>query len=284
MTQPAPPPEPPPSNTGQIVAATAIGLALIALESRIQQQIEDDVEQALQTIAAVLILAIAVGVLTGTELLSRKDVHATTVTAFDTARTSTRASIAAGYTAGAQLALRKATRDMTAVGHEVPSTLPPLGGALDQILADITTAYGHAQTDLANTVIDAFDGVQGDDADTARQLTVSKAVEQAGNRLAQRLGAAGATAVHQGASDAQNAIYDNFTKTNPYLKVRKIWRVTATDPCAMCRELNGTEVDVDREFDHQAGSDTTDWRPVWRNLLGPPRHPHCRCQLELVTA
>lgn len=283
MTQPQPPQQPPPTSTGQIVAATAVGLALVAVEARIQQQIEDDVEQALTTIAALLIIGIAVGVLTGTELLSRKEVHEGSVRAWDTAKKRTAASVAAGYAAGAQLALSKARRDMRAVGHEVPSTLPDLGGAAGQIDRDITTAYGHAQTDLQNTVRDAFDGVQGDDADTARKLTVRKAVEQAGARLAQRLKAAGATAVHQGASDAQQAIFDTFTKTNPYVRVRKVWRATAIDPCGMCEALDGTSVAVDAEFDHQATTVDKDLRPVWRNLLGPPRHPYCRCQLELVT-
>lgn len=273
----------PPSSSGPIVASAAIGLALVAVEARVQQQIEDDVQQALETIASLLIIAMAVGVVvTGTELLSRRDVHSGSVRAWDSARASTRSVVQAGYDAGGQVALAKARRDMKAVGHEVPPELPQLGGAIDQILADIDSAYGHAQTDLQNTVRDAFDGVQGPDADAARKLTVRKAVEQAGARLAQRLRAAGATAVYQGSSDAQNAIYDNFVKTNPYIRVRKVWRATASDPCAMCEALDGTSVDVGMQFDHEAGSDSRDWRPVWRDLLGPPRHPHCRCQLELV--
>lgn len=284
MTQPQQPPPPQQPTSGQIVAAAAVGLALVAIEARIQQQIEDDVQEALATIASLLIIALAIGgFTTGAELLSRKDVHEGSVAAWKRANSRTSAAVESGYAAGAQLALSKATRDMKAVGHEVPSQLPQLGTAIDQILADIDLAYSQAQTDLQNTVRAAYDGVQGPDADAARKLTIRKAVEQAGARLAQRLKAAGATSIYQGASDAQNAIYDNFTKTNPYVKVRKVWRVTASDPCGMCRALDGKTVAVDQQFDYDAGNDTKDWRPVWRNLLGPPRHPHCRCQLELVT-
>lgn len=283
MTQPQAPPQQPPSNNGPIIAGAAVGLALIAIEARVQQQVEDDVEQALAAITVLLLLGIAAGVISGTELLSRKDVATGTRRAWDTAKASSRTTVNAGYEAASQLALTRAQRDMQAVGHEVPSTLPDLGGTLDQILRDVDTAYGHAETDLGNTVRDAFDGVSGPDAEAARKLVVAKAVEQAGNRLSQRLGAAAATAVHQGSSDTQQAIWDEFTMINPYVKVVKVWRVTAADPCGMCAALDGTRVAVRDEFDYQAGADTKDFRTVWRNLLGPPRHPHCRCQLELVT-
>lgn len=272
-----------PSN-GPIVGVTAIGLALVAVEARVQQQIEDDVQTALEAIGSILLIAMSLGLIaTGTELLSRPDVHAGSVGAWDKARGSTRTVVEAGYDAGAQVAFVKARRDMKALGHEVPPELPPLDrGAIAQILADIDTAYGHAQTDMQNTVREAFDGVQGDDAEAARKLTVRKAVEKVGGRLAQRLQAAGSTAVHQGSTDAQNAIFAAFTETNPFIKVRKVWRVTSSEPCAMCEALDGTSVPVDADFDHQAGSDSKDWRVVWRDLQGPPRHPHCRCQLELV--
>jgi hypothetical protein len=62
----------------------------------------------------------------------------------------------------------------------------------------------------------------------------------------------------------------------------KRWIVTSNDPCGMCEALDGTMVGVNGEFDHNATTSEKDYRRVWRNLLGPPRHPNCRCRLELV--
>jgi hypothetical protein len=280
MTQPAPPPSQP--TNGQVVAAAAVGLALVAVEARVREQIQDDLDAALDTVAAVLIIALAAGILTGTELLSRHDVHTATTTALDTAADTTSAAIQAAYAAAAQIALVKAQRELKKAGHDVPSTLPDLGGASTALIGDIDLAYSQGKTDLQNTVRDAVDGIQGDNPGAARTVAVNAAVTAVGKRLGQRVQATGSTAVHQGANDALNAIYADFATINPYVTLRKRWHVTAADPCGVCRALDGTTVAVGAEFDHDAGRDTGDWRHVWRNLQGPPRHPHCRCQLELV--
>lgn len=269
------------SGNGQVIAAAVAGLALVALEARIRSEVEEDVETAMAVVVAALLLAVAGGAaLTGTELLSLATVHKAITTAFGAAKERTAVSLEAGYAAAAQVALVKARRDMKAVGHEVPSTLPELGTMIEALTASTDLAYDQAVTDLQNTIREAFDD-RDTDADLADILPGAAATSAA--RLNQRLQAAAGIAAHQGASDAQNAIYADFTNTNPYLKVRKRWRVTAADPCKVCAALHGTDVAVNAEFDHEAGRHTPDWRPVWRNLQGPPRHPNCRCQLELVT-
>jgi hypothetical protein len=273
-------------HTGAVVAAAVTGLALIAVEARIRQQVEDDIEVALAAFAVFLLAVLAapgVIIATGVQLMSRDDVHNKLVATITATRTKVAATVESGYTAAAQVAQTKAAADLAHDDYDVPDDLPQLDPNLDQISRDIDTMFGHAQTDLQNSIIAGYDGVQGPDADPARKLVVERAIAQAKARLAQRAQAAAATGVYQGARDAQLAVYREYANTTSRQGLAKRWVVTATDPCGMCEALNGTIVALDAEFDHDATTTDKDLRPVWRNLLGPPRHPNCRCQLELVT-
>lgn len=273
------------NDSVQIIAAAVAGLALVALEARIREEIEAGIEAVFETAIGLLLVAVAAGsILTGAELFSLPMVYKGLKNAFARGKEKMSNSIESGYAAGAQIALTKAQRDMKKIGHEVSSTMPNLGSAVEVLTSDLDLAFEQAFLDLQNSVREAFDGVQGDNATAARMLVMNKAAERVASRLVHRAQATAGVAVHRGASDAQNAIYDNFINVNPYVTVRKRWRVTASDPCAMCSALHGAEVNVRTEFDHNAGGDSKDWRPVWRNLQGPPRHPNCRCQLELVTS
>jgi hypothetical protein len=77
-------------------------------------------------------------------------------------------------------------------------------------------------------------------------------------------------------------MFDAYQRDTGIPGLMKRWRTTSTQPCGMCEALDGTMVGINGEFDHQATTDPRDLRPVWRNLAGPPRHPNCRCRLELV--
>lgn len=275
-----------PSSTGTVIAAAAIGLALVAVEARVRQQVEEAIAEAIAAIAAAFAAALAAVLAspaalfaTGFELLSDPTVNTAVRSNIDRARERVAARIAAGYAAGGQVALARARRSL---GDDVPAELPELDTTADQLGRDIDTMFRHAEADLSNTVRVAYDGVQGDDAPRVRTIVTRQALADAAARLQQRAGAAAGTAVNQGASDAQQAIWRAYQNRTGVLGLRKRWVVTAADPCGMCAALHGTVVAVDAEFDHAATDDDRDWRPVWRNLLGPPRHPNCRCQLELV--
>lgn len=283
MTQPSTPPPPQDGHSGAIAAA-AVGLALLAVESNARQDVEDDIALALATFAIVLAASLsAPGVIiaTGVQLMSRPQVHDALTHTIATTREKVAARVHSGYAAAAQLALTKATADL-APGYRVPQTLPELDPTIDQILADIDTMFGHAQTDIQNTAIHAFDSVQGPDVDAARRAALHQGVNQARKRLAQRATAAASVAVTSGAADAQQAIFAQYQNSSGG-RLGKRWTVTSTTPCGMCEALDGTVVALDTEFDHNATTIDADLRPAWRNLLGPPRHPHCRCQLEIVT-
>lgn len=278
MTQPSPLPD---SNTAQILAAAAIALALIEVERQVRQDVHDTIDTALAAFAAFLLLALAAPavVITGIALLSLATVHKALTSTIEATRGRVRATVNTAYTSAAQVAQAKVTADLAQHGYTVPSTLPELGTTRDTILRDVDTMFGHAQTDLQNTIRAAYDSTQDPNG---RILAVRQAIDAATARLQQRAAAATSTAVYRGSTDAQQAIYTEFQNTTGTTNLYKRWRVTASDPCGMCAALNGTIVGINAEFDHTATTVDKDLRPVWRNLTGPPRHPNCRCQLELV--
>jgi hypothetical protein len=270
-------------STGQVVAATAIGLALIAIEARVRQQVEDDISAAYATIAATAVLLASTApatAFTGIALLSLPRFHQTLTTSLDTARRRVREQISSGYTAASQLAYTSTRADLNE--DDLPDAVPELGDNLDRLLSDIDTMFGHAQTDTQNGIADAFDGVQDPDARSARLLAINQAALRSRDRLNQRAQASGTTAVHSGANDTLNVLFNHYQTETGIPGLMKRWRVTALDPCGMCDALDATMVGINAEFDHNATTNDKDLRRVWRNLPGPPRHPNCRCQLELV--
>jgi hypothetical protein len=270
----------------------ARALALLAIEARVQTVTEDAARQAITAFAGYLAAIITDSqVTTGLELLSRQDVHQALVMTLQAAQRQIQAAVTSGYTAASAAAAAAVSRELKALGHQVPSTLPDLGTGLSRLTADVQTAIGHTQTQIQNLVREAFDGVQPTSSDTssasgsvtaARVLATNAAVRRAGTALSGRVSAASSVSVYAGSRDTQVALYRQFAQINPYIRLHKTWQVTAADPCPMCDALDGEEVELGEEFDHVA-PDAGTARPVWRDLQGPPRHPHCRCQLHLVT-
>lgn len=267
MTQPAEEQ----GNTGKIVAAAAIGLALIAIEQQVRDQVETTVSALYKGLAAAGVLAASTGPATGLALIALGTFHHAMTSLFSTARLKTRTAISTGYASASQVAFKHAQDEL---GDDAPTAIPELGDNLDVILGDIDTMFGHAQTDFQATVASRFDP-----DDHAALIDVILGND---GDLKVRAQAAAGTAVQSGANDTLQAIYNDLQLHGGVPGLMKRWRVTSSTPCGMCAALDGTMVGVNAEFDHNAGDDTNDHRRVWRNLLAPPRHPNCRCQLELV--
>lgn len=272
MTQPTPP-----DGNGQIIAAAALGLALIALEEQVRTRVQTLVYGAAVVIAAAAVAAAATAPLTGIALLSIATFHTRLTTTLDAARARIRDVITSAYQAAAETTRTKLQADL----GDLPP-LPELGTALDTILRDVDTAIGNTQADLQNNIRAAYDGITGPEPIAARIIAVRMAVINTTAKLADRTGKAAATAVHRASTDTQQAMYDHYQTTTGTPGLMKRWRTTSNNPCGMCHALNGTVVGINAEFDHAATTDDKDLRPIWRNLSGPPRHPNCRCQIELV--
>lgn len=278
MTQP----QPRDTGSSNLIAAAAIGLALIAIESQTREQVQNAIDTAFATIGAVAVTAASTApatVVTGIALLSLASLNTAIVTNINQARQQVQAAVRAGYTAAANAAFVKLSAEF---GDQAPASLPELGDNLDRLLSDVDTMFGHGQSDLQNGIAQAFDGVQGPNPTATRIVAIGQAVQNSQARTAQRAQATASVAVHQGASDTEQAVYNHFQIETGTPGLMKRWVVTSNDPCGMCEALDGTMVGVNAEFDHNATTNEKDYRRVWRHLLGPPRHPNCRCQLELV--
>lgn len=259
-----------------------VNTALSALENRVRDSTGQQVDQADAAFSAVLLAAVAAGgVYSAVQVLSQAGVHRALTAALGAAQAAVLALLAAAYTAAAQLGRAQAAADL---GVDVPAAVPDLGGTLAALLDDVKTAFGDAQSDLVNDVVTAHDGVTGDDPTPARVITVRQAVTRAMDRLTMRVTASGVTAVHQGATDAQSAIYRQYALEHHDEEVVTTWVVTSDNPCGYCRALDGTRIGADGLFDASAG--TPEGRrtlPTWGPLTGPPRHPYCRCRLSVTT-
>lgn len=280
MTQPSTT-QPASGGGHQVLATAAITLALIALEQQAQQQINQAITAATDAIAKAAIVVASTApatVLTGIALISIPALHTTITTNLGTARQKAADAVTAAYQAAASTAQVHTLADLAEHGYH-PSAMPFSDQSLDAVQRDIDTMFGHAQTDIQNRLVDAF---HPDDTRAERIIKLRQAVTAADTTLTGRATKAASTAVQRAATDTQQALYSDFQLHSPQI-LGKRWVTTSNDPCGMCRALNGTIVGVNGEFNARATTVAKDLRPVWRNMAGPPRHPNCRCKLELVT-
>lgn len=252
--------------------------ALLAIEQRVRVQIAAQLSNINTRFGAFLgaVVAKTDPHTSATEILSRYDVHEVLTTTLDSAQAEVEDRTRAAYEAAVALALIALAAEFQPLGHDVPSTLVPPVDYIDALLASVRTAFHAALLDIHNSIRAAYDGVTGDRATAARVLTTNAALKRAIRRLGVRVTAAGVVAVHRGFTETQLAAYRDYEKINPYVVIEKRWETTAIDPCPTCQALDGTTLALDAEFDRG------DTLPVYRNLLGPPRHPNCRCRLALV--
>lgn len=74
-------------------------------------------------------------------------------------------------------------------------------------------------------------------------------------------------------------IIASYTELEDFgMDVRKYWvaNFVNNDPCPSCRRLHGTSVGLHEPFRAETGEPG-----VYRDLLGPPRHPRCQCSLHM---
>lgn len=96
--------------------------------------------------------------------------------------------------------------------------------------------------------------------------------EKAARRLLLRVQHSAGIASQRGYTDAMLRAADALSKIG--VQVRKVWAATGPNPCAECVGLHGTEKALHEQFQ-------TPRTRVYRDLLGPPAHPHCHCTLVL---
>lgn len=260
--------------------------ALLALESTTRSK----VKASTSTLATQTATALAAALDeqqdgSGTEFLSRHDVDAIITAQLAASEQRDQDIASAAYTAAALLALAALTIQFKELGHEVSQNLALSSAGLGELLGAISTAHGEAKLDLHDLIRDGYDGVTGiaDAVTAARLLVLRGAVQQTATRVGNRATLSAVLAVHQGYTDAELAVFRDFEAINPYVAIRKQWLVQSTNPCHHCSALDGTTLPVSTAFDPAATTDPHATQVSWlTSMLGPPRHPNCRCRLALV--
>jgi hypothetical protein len=196
----------------------------------------------------------------------------------------------ASYQAGMRLARTTLRGQFQEWGYPAPVVDLWPSHYLDAVLADLDRAADRTKTNLLWLASQAYRGVSADAVSPSvpnvsaavgqlRALAVAAAISQALNTWARSALAAVAVLVTRGLSEITVDTFNVFAQQHPALRVVKQWQTTSADPCATCRMLHGTELPLDRQFDHTALGSTP---PVFRDLLAPPRHPNCACKLLLI--
>jgi hypothetical protein len=168
----------------------------------------------------------------------------------------------------------------------------------DLLQSDIMTAYETATADLLSVATAAFDGtpqalstyeggtssnVPSDTAE-ARASAVRHALQQRIALLGLRNSLTVSTGSAQAATEA--VLAEGRTRNEQGEQLGKMWaaRMDGKDPasCAWCRALHGMVLPLDQEFPHGGPLEGHQPPKVYHSLLGPPRHPNCRCRIVLV--
>jgi len=253
--------------------------ALAALERRVTQRLLRAAARLVSRVSrAVDTAARAHPDRTGGELLTDAALHRSVTEELARLGREAATTVRAAHAAAARLGLLSARAHLRSLGHQVVG--PTVADDYrDAVLADVDRAVQGALPDLQQVLQVAHDGVSGPAAAATRRLTTHAAARQAARRVLVRLGSAASSALHRAYTDAQAAAYDTYTAANPAAGLVKTWRVTSSAPCPACRALDGVSVAAFAQFDRIAGAPQR-LIGVFRDLSGPPRHPHCRCRLD----
>lgn len=198
-------------------------------------------------------------------------------------------AIEAGHLAAYRLALRHAAQEMRVLGLDLPA-LPVLEATpyLGQVLADLNNTADSVPQRLLTVANSGFleDVPVGDVPNVtaaqaaARAANVRTEVDREARRLANRVAAGVTVATNRAYTDAQIAAYRAVADVTPGLVARKLWVADLTgNVCPVCAALHGTVISVDEVFSGTVTFGAGNPPPVYQDLIGPPRHPFCRCRI-----
>ncbi len=110
-----------------------------------------------------------------------------------------------------------------------------------------------------------------------REYKASDRGEVARRRAILRMQHSAGVAAQRGYTDEMIAAYSELEDFG--FRLRKVWLANfrGNSPCEHCRALHGTEASLHDEFPTLKND-----LKVYGDLLGPPRHPRCRCYLAIL--
>ncbi len=221
-------------------------------------------------------------------ILNRPEVVTFLNSALQEAKANVLSELRATYIASGLLGSQVSQREFTQAGLEPPvfswNENTPY---FTSILHDINVMFEQTREDIRTSIAKAYDAVEPDQfglpVERVRAIDSRIAVNQAVRRLAARASASASVVSTRGRSEAKLESYLAFQAQNPGLTLKKKWRTTSVTPCPACTALDGTVIELHKEFDHHATTTLSFTLPrVYYDLLVPPRHPNCRCEIILI--
>lgn len=113
-------------------------------------------------------------------------------------------------------------------------------------------------------------------SDVRRNLRDYKAGDLTREQAVSRIQHSAGVASQRGYTDQLIASYTELEDFG--LEIRKYWVANFVNnvPCPACTRLHGTYVGLHESFKVESGEPE-----VYRDLMGPPRHPRCKCALYM---
>lgn len=110
-----------------------------------------------------------------------------------------------------------------------------------------------------------------------RDYKASAQTEKDRRRAVSRIEHSAGVAAQRGYTDQTIAAYTELEDFG--YQLRKVWVANFIDnvPCPSCTRLHGTQIGLHEMFREESGEPG-----VYRDLIGPPRHPRCQCKIVVL--
>jgi hypothetical protein len=274
-----------PNLKEQLAAADSYKRRLIALEESASKAAAEAFRSSVANfITQVNLVAINNPDMTADQVLARPDVKESLQVSLREAQDASWAAILEGAQAAAKLAESSSEAELKSLGLD-DSGLDWIESSFQSsIKEDLARNYKLLSATVQQKVRDGFAlpvNVEGSSnqpkaAATRRTFAASTLVERSAQALSNRAAASASSLVNRSYTDYQ------LLKAPP--GSYKMWVANfqrANSPCLTCAALHGTTIPLQEEFDPEMSFES---KPpaIYQNLLGPPRHPNCRCRIVIV--
>lgn len=203
-------------------------------------------------------------------ILARPDIQQMLRRPFEEAKAVSIDAANQAWQAGLDSGVASVQQAAEAAGLQIPDQWDaPSDAYLQQVISDIDR-----NTDAATTRF--FDAIQGT-PEEGLQSALVKETNDLGYRSRYSVNVVGTRA----AALQQEAAYKQLADLNGVV-IKKVW-VTRFGPgtCRTCARLHGTVRDLGKSFPANAIFGGGKTPSVYGGLMGPPRHPNCRCYIAL---
>lgn len=271
--------------------------SLTEYESELRADIADDIRSAVSAYRDHVVAIIESNPRrSAEEILSRQDLQRTLTSVLRDLQRTSASRLTEAWNHGQDLAVEHVNNELDAIDAGFRERVTRRDSSyLDDLLRDAQVNIDRLANELIAKVDEVYVSVpkplsvpEGGTATNVplqhaqnRADALRRELMQTSGRIANRVQAGGVVASSRGFTERQMQAYERLAARDP--SVRKVWvaNFVANEPCDMCRALHGTELLMGQSFNPHASFGRAPTR-IYRDLMGPPRHPNCRCRLVIL--